>query len=75
MRPRNTERNRSIFVAYQNGRPLEEIAQEFGVNSTRVQQIIREERYKLAYSQDAYYRVMRSQGGVPTTAKPALRPL
>jgi Mor family transcriptional regulator len=48
MRSKTAERNRLIFAAHENGLPLEDMTRQFAVSGARIQQIIRDERHKLA---------------------------
>lgn len=53
------ERNRKIYSAYQAGRSISQLSQDFHLRPDRVRVILAEERNKQSFSPQPYYRTLR----------------
>ena len=56
---RNTERNREIFASHQNGKTINELAEQYGLAKTTVSQIITTEKHLRALSMEQIYKTAR----------------
>ena len=56
---RNTERNRAIFVGHQNGKTINELAEQYGLATSTVSQIITTEKHRRALSMEPIYKTAR----------------
>jgi Mor family transcriptional regulator len=56
---RNTERNRAIFVSHQNGETINELAEQYGLATSTVSQIITTEKHLRALSMEPIYKTAR----------------
>ena len=59
--PKTAVRNREIFVAFQHGKSIEDLAKQYELFEATIREIIRIERHKIAVSVDAFYEGMRTQ--------------
>jgi Mor family transcriptional regulator len=56
---RNTERNREMFVSYQNGITINDLAEQYGLATSTVSQIITTEKHLRALSMEPIYKIAR----------------
>ena len=57
--PNKAERNREMLAAYEAGRTIQQLAQDYGLSETSIGSILTGERHKRALSPDPYYRAFR----------------
>ena len=56
---RNTERKRAIFVGHQNGKRINELAEQYGLATSTDSQIITTEKHLRALSTEQIYKTAR----------------
>lgn len=54
-------RNREIFIAFQQGESIENLAKRYELVGGTIREIIRIEKHKIAVSADAFYEGLRTQ--------------
>ena len=55
----NAERNREMLAAYEAGRTIEQLAQDYGLSDASIGSILTGERHRRKLSPDPYYRALR----------------
>ena len=55
----NAERNREMLAAYEAGRTIQQLAQDFGLSKDSIGSILTGERHRRKLSPDPYYRAFR----------------
>ena len=71
MRETTTGRNRKIFLSFQAGITVEQLAESYGRSPLTIAGIIRIERHKLEVSTEEYYLKLRERIGAPPRARAA----
>ena len=55
----NLDRNRRIFAAFEAGRSIEHLGEEYALTDARVRAILTDERHKRSVSPHPFYRSLR----------------
>ena len=53
------DRDRAIFIAFEGGRTLEQLAQDYAVTPARIRAILADERLRRVNSPDPFYKAIR----------------
>jgi hypothetical protein len=56
---KTSERNRELFSAYEAGRTIKQLSENYGLTEERVRTILTDEKLKLRFSTDPFYRKLR----------------